>query len=88
MWKTQFFTVLVDKAYIKATSGNKNSSYSLTVLVGDTPLLENADVNYTTLVYQTYHAESPTPVTGQLTFVFVGSTSIKVNSIAFNEIIV
>ena len=78
----------IDKAYIKATAGNKSSSYKLTIKVGDSILLDNADVLYNTTNYQLYGGSSLSAMTGQVIFVFIGTNSIKVNSIAFNEIIV
>ena len=75
----------INAAYVKAFRGNASSSYELSIKVGDnvllaTELVKNADS-------QLFGARVNEPLTGQLSFVFEGSSSIKINSIAFDYII-
>ena len=76
--------VTVDSAYIKAFAGNKSSSYQLTIKVGDIVLLNPTTVNSTDA--QVFGKKLTAACTGQLTFIFTGNTSLKINSIAFNEV--
>ena len=75
----------INAAYIKAFAGNKSSSYTLTIKVGDEVLLPATTVNnYDALLFGQKINE---PLTGQLSYIFVGMNSLKINSIAFNAII-
>ena len=75
----------VDAVYIKAFTGNSESIYQLTIKVGETVLLYKTTVNTGTV--KQYVVNPETPVTGEITYIFTGSSSLKINSIAFNEII-
>ena len=75
----------VDKAFIKAMTGNVSSSYTLTIKVGDTSLYSSY-VNDSS-GWKVFGGSFNETLTGQLSFVFVGSSSLKINSIAFNAII-
>ena len=77
----------VDQAYIKACANNKDSSYKLVIKVGDQVLLDQATVNYNSQKPKCYGSSSRTPLTGQITYIFTGSNALRLNSIAFNEII-
>lgn len=72
-------------AFIKAFRGNVDSSYQLTIKVGDEVLLDSTTVN--SADSKQYGNSLATPLTGQLSFIFIGSSSLKINSIAFNNII-
>ena len=73
----------INAAYIKAFVGNKNSSYSLTIKIGDT-IIGSASVNNSDS--KQFGTSIATPLTGQLSYIFTGSSSLKINSIAFNAI--
>ena len=75
----------IDEAYIKALRGNASSSYNLTIKVGDKVLLESTRVDQADATI--FGKRLKTPLTGQISYIFTGSTSIKINSIAFNYII-
>ena len=74
----------VDKIFIKAQAGNASSSYTLTIKVGDTVAFTNT-VNDST-AWKDFGGALNEPLTGQISFIFVGSSSLKINSIAFNVI--
>lgn len=74
----------VNAAYIKALAGNKSSSYSLTIKVGDSVVF-TGNVNSTD--EKQFGTQTSSSYTGQISYIFTGSTSLKINSIAFNEII-
>ena len=76
----------IDAAYAKAFVGNNESSYRLTIKVGDTVLLSEKSFNQTDVGKVMGNSVSE-PLTGQVTFIFTGSSSLKINSIAFNAII-
>ena len=76
----------IDAAYIKAFVGNTNSSYRLTIKVGDSVLLSQTTVNNKD-VAKVYGASTNNALEGQLTYIFEGSSSLKINSVAFNAII-
>ena len=76
----------IDAAYAKAFVGNNESSYRLTIKVGDTVLLSGKSFNQTDVGKVMGNSVSD-PLTGQVTFIFTGSSSLKINSIAFNAII-
>ena len=75
----------IDAAYVKAMAGNASSSYIVTVKVGDTVIVTKTinDNNN----WKVFGGALSEPLTGQLSFVFTGSSSLKLNSIAFNAII-
>ena len=75
----------VDGAYIKAMAGNASSSYSLTIKVGDTVVFTKTinDSNN----WKVFGGALFEPLTGQVSFTFTGSASLKINSIAFNALI-
>ena len=75
----------IDAAYIKAFRGNKDSYYQLTIKVGDSVLLKSTTVNNADV--KQFGTNVSTPLTGQLSYIFEGNSSLKINSIAFNEII-
>ena len=76
---------LIDKAYTKAFVGNDQSSYRLQIYVGDNVLVDNKTfVN--TDAGRVMGNSVNTPLEGQVTFIFTGSSSLKINSIAFNAI--
>ena len=77
-------TYTLDSAYIKAMTGNVNSSYTLTIKVGDTVVFVET-VNESTN-WKVFGGAFEQQLTGQLSFVFTGSSSLKLNSIAFNAI--
>ena len=77
----------VDKAFIKACASNTSSSFSLTINVGDAVLLNNATVSYLKNGFNCYGGALNEPLTGQVSFIFTGSNALKINSIAFNQII-
>ena len=74
----------IDSAFIKAQAGNATSSYTLTIKVGDTTVFTKT-VNDSTS-WKVFGGALETPVTGQVSFIFTGSASLKLNSIAFNAI--
>ena len=76
----------INAAYIKAFVGNTNSSYRLTIKVGDSVLLSQTTVNNKD-VAKVYGTSTSSPLEGQLTYIFEGSSSLKINSVAFNAII-
>ena len=74
----------VDSLYIKAMAGNASSFYSLAVKVGDTVvanfgITDNAN-------WKVFGSALDEPLTGQISFVFTGTSSLKINSIAFNAL--
>ena len=77
--------VTIDSAYIKAQAGNAKSSYSLTIKVGDILIYEGT-VNDSTK-WQVFGDKTNNPITGQVSYIFTGTASLKINSIAFNTII-
>ena len=75
----------INAAYVKAFLGNVESTYQLTVKVGDNIIINNTSVTSTDV--KQFGDALSTSYTGQLTYIFTGSSSLKINSIAFNEII-
>ena len=75
----------VDKIFIKAQAGNASSSYTLTIKVGDTVAFTKT-VNDST-AWKDFGGALNEPLTGQISFIFIGSSSLKINSIAFNALI-
>ena len=74
-----------DKAFIKAQAGNASSSYTVTIKVGNTTVYTGT-VNDSSS-WKVFGGALAEPVTGQITFVFTGSSCLKINSVAFNSII-
>lgn len=75
----------VDAVYAKAKAGNASSSYSLSIKVGNVTVASGT-INDSKDMKVFGGALSDT-YTGQISFVFTGSSCLKLNSIAFNEII-
>lgn len=75
----------IDKAYIKAMAGNASSNYSLTIKVGEI-VVATKTVNDST-GWKFFGETVEEGLTGQISFIFIGSTSLKINSIAFNSLI-
>ena len=75
----------INAAYVKAFLGNVESTYQLTIKVGDNVIINNVSVTSTDV--KQFGDALSTSYTGQLTYIFTGSSSLKINSIAFNEII-
>ena len=75
----------INAAYIKAFVGNVNSSYRLTIKVGDETILNSTSVDNKD-VAKVYGASRNATLEGQLTYIFEGSSSLKINSVAFNII--
>ena len=75
----------INAAYIKAFVGNVNSSYRLTIKVGDATILNSTSVDNKD-VAKVYGASKNTTLEGQLSYIFEGSSSLKINSVAFNII--
>ena len=75
----------VDKIFIKAQAGNASSSYTLTIKVGDTVAFTNTVSDST--AWKDFGGTLNEPLTGQVSFIFIGSSSLKINSIAFNALI-
>ena len=75
----------VDKVFIKAMAGNASSSYTLTIKVGDSTVFTQAFNNSSK--WKVLGGNLKEPLTGQISFIFTGSSSLKINSIAFNAII-
>ena len=69
-------------AYVKAFVGNANSSYSLTIKVGEqiiyTGTVNNKDVA------KVFGVVRNSTDRGQITYIFEGTSSLKINSIAFH----
>ena len=76
----------INAAYIKVCVGNVNSSYKLTIKVGDSVLLNETTVNNKD-VAKIFGTSINSPLQGQLSYIFEGSSSLKINSVAFNTII-
>jgi len=75
----------INAAYIKAFVGNTNSQYRLTIKVGEQTLLAQTIVNNKD-VAKIYGTSLASNLEGQLTYIFEGSSSLKINSVAFNII--
>ena len=75
----------VDKVFIKAQAGNASSNYTLTIKVGDTVAFTKT-INDST-AWKDFGGALSEPLTGQISFIFIGSSSLKINSIAFNALI-
>ena len=75
----------LDSVYIKAMAGNASSSYYLSIKVGATQVYSRT-VNDSS-GWKVFGGTLNEPTTGQISFVFTGSSCLKINSIAFNQII-
>ena len=74
----------VDRVFIKAMAGNASSSYTLTIKVGETTAFTKT-INDST-AWKNFGGALNEPLTGQISFIFIGTSSLKINSIAFNVI--
>ena len=74
----------IDSAFVKAMAGNATSNYSLSIKVGDIVVFSKT-VNDST-GWKVFGGRLDEPLTGQVSFVFTGSASLKINSIAFNAL--
>ena len=77
----------VDRAFIKACASNTSSSFTLTIKVGETVLLNDVTVSYLKNGFNCYGSTLSEPLTGQVSFIFTGSNALKINSVAFNALI-
>ena len=77
-------TYTVDRVFIKAMAGNASSSYTLTIKVGETTAFTKTINDSTT--WKNFGGALNEPLTGQISFIFIGTSSLKINSIAFNVI--
>ena len=77
-------TYTVDRVFIKAMAGNASSSYTLTIKVGETTAFTKTINDSTT--WKNFGGNLNEPLTGQISFIFIGTSSLKINSIAFNVI--
>ena len=72
----------VSSVYVKAFVGNANSSYTLTIKVGESSYpsqtVNNKDVA------KVYGVSGSSTRRGQISYIFEGTSSLKINSIAFN----
>ena len=75
----------VDKLFIKAMAGNASSSYTLTIKVGETTVFTQT-VNSSS-AWKDFGGALNESMTGQISFTFTGTSSLKINSIAFNALI-
>lgn len=74
----------LDRLYIKTMVSNKASNYSLTIKVGEETVFTgtvNDNVNW-----KIFGGKVNEGTVGQISFIFKGSTGLKINSIAFNDI--
>ena len=74
----------IDSAFIKAQAGNATSSYTLTIKVDNTVVFTKTVSDNST--WKVFGGVLSEPLTGEISFVFTGSSSLKLNSIAFNAI--
>ena len=74
----------VDTVYIKAQAGNASSVYNLKILVGETVAISGRVSDNT--AWKVFGGALEEPLTGQISFVFTGTSCLKINSIAFNSI--
>ena len=77
-------TYTVDRVFIKAMAGNASSSYTLTIKVGETTAFTKT-INDSP-AWKNFGGALNEPLTGQISFIFIGTSSLKINSIAFNVI--
>ena len=74
-----------DAAFVKAKAGNASSNYSLTIKVGDIVVASGSITDSKNM--KVFGSTLAAPYTGQISFIFTGSSCLKLNSIAFNSII-
>ena len=74
----------VDAAFIKSQAGNATSSYTLTIKVGDVVAVTKTVSS--SAGWSVFGGTFDEELTGQISFIFTGSSSLKLNSIAFNAI--
>ena len=74
-----------DAVYAKAKAGNASSNYSLTIKVGDITVATGSITD--SKIMKVFGSKLNAPYTGQISFIFTGSSCLKLNSIAFNSII-
>ena len=74
----------VDSVFIKAMAGNATSNYNLSIKVGAIVVFSKT-VNDST-GWKVFGGTLDESLTGQVSFVFTGSASLKINSIAFNAL--
>ena len=77
----------IDKAYIKAYAGNDSSEYTLVIKVGDYVLLDETEVINNNNKFKVFGNKYRGALTGQITYTFVGNTALRINSVAFDQII-
>ena len=77
------FGYTIDKAYIKCRAGNKDSSFKLTIKVGENTVLDNINVTANDGQYAIYGGTFA-PTFGQISFILSGSNALRINSFAFN----
>ena len=77
----------INKAYIKAYAGNDSSEYTLVIKVGDHVLLDETEVINNNNKFKVFGSKYHGALTGQITYTFVGSTALRINSVAFDQII-
>ena len=75
----------VDAVYAKAKAGNASSNYSLTIKVGNVAVATGTINDSKDM--KVFGGALSNTYTGQISFVFTGSSCLKLNSIAFNTII-
>ena len=72
----------VSSVYVKAFVGNANSSYNLTIKIGESPFYSQTVNNKD--IAKVYGTGGSSTSRGQITYIFEGTSSLKINSIAFN----
>ena len=75
----------IDAAYIKCYIGNNESDYWLSIKVGNHRFVNTHHVSNDAV--QIFGSVEQEAYEGQITYYFEGSSSLKINSIAFNQII-
>jgi hypothetical protein len=74
----------VDSVFIKAMAGNASSSYTLSIKVGEIVVFTKTIDDSTG--WKVFGGTLDESLSGQISFVFTGSSSLKINSIAFNAL--
>ena len=72
----------VSSVYVKAFVGNVNSSYNLTIKIGESSFYSQTVNNKDTA--KVYGTSKSSTSRGQIIYIFEGTSSLKINSIAFN----
>lgn len=73
----------LNKAFIKCRANNKNSTFTLKVMVGDTVVLNNITITNNNDEFGEFGGTF-TPITGRISFIITGSNALRINSFAFN----